>query len=762
MRYYSVFITNTVDFFTYSSKEPLKIGTQVKVSFRNKKRVGVIIEEEIEKEYSFEILEIEEVLYNEISFSEKYIKLLLWIKDYYISSFEQIYTTAIPQGIKIKYIDRYQLNYENIDIFGESNEILAYMINKEWTTRAVLLKIFGKERLNDYISKNYLLEKDKKYYPNRNIELPEDILNYFNNKNQFSKDGIEKKFDKKAINSLLELKKIYFVRTIKESDSSKLVVELEKTKEREATKLNEEQERVRNSIINSKKRYFLLRGVTGSGKTEIYIHLIRESLKNGRGAIFLVPEISLTPQMVKRFKDEFGDRVAILHSRLTSSDRAKEWYNIYIGKKNIVLGVRSAIFAPVQNLEYIIIDEEHENSYKQDSNPRYHAKFVALKRAELEGAKVVLGSATPSIESYYYAKTGVFELLELENRYKNATLPDIEIVDMKDSENGIFSEILLEKIRDRLLKKEQVILLLNRKGYSTIIQCKECGYIEECKHCSINLNYYAGIDRLKCNYCGITKKFNKHICSNCGSENLSFGGLGIERIEEELKKIFPVNIIRVDGDTAKEREFYERMYFDFLNKKYDIMIGTQMISRGLHFPEVTLVGVINADTLMNIPDFRSGERTYQLITQVAGRAGRGEKKGEVVIQTYQPTNYVIEKIVENSYPEFYQKEIEKRDILFYPPFSKIINIGISSENENELERFAKEFYNSIKSDNVEIYGPMRALVYKVKGRYRYNIFVKGEREKINEYKKILFNVYKELTKNRKIRVVIDVDPTNLI
>ena len=331
---------------------------------------------------------------------------------------------------------------------------------------------------------------------------------------------------------------------------------------------------------------------------------------------------------------------------------------------------------------------------------------------------------------------------------------------MKEEKDSFFSEKLLDEIRGALLRKEQIILLLNRKGYSTLVQCQDCGHMEECEHCSIKLNYYASNGTLKCNYCGISKRF-LGVCSKCGSKNIVFSGRGVERVEEELRKRFPVNIIRVDGDVSKEKNFYENMYNDFLGGKYDIMIGTQMISRGLHFPNVTLVGVINADTIMSIPDFRSGERTYQMITQVAGRAGRGEKKGKVVIQTYQPENYIIEKIQENSYENFYEKEIEKREILNYPPFSKIINIGISSSEEKGLEEYCHVVFKEIVREDIELYGPMKSLVYKVKGRYRCNIFIKGDRNRINSYKKYLEEKLKKI-ENKKYRIVVDVDPINLI
>lgn len=761
MRYYSIYIEKTTEFYTYSSDlEDIEIGDRVLVSFRRKDRVGLVVKEEIGKEYSFKILPIKEKFYGEISFPKKFIELLLWIKDYYLCSFEQVFTTAVPSGVKIKYEDLYVI--EKMNSLFISNEILDYFFSKLKVRKNTLTSKFTKERVKEF-EESGILQKDDGWYflkDEESLDIPDDLKEYFNGRKEISKQTLEKKFDKKEIDKLIKSEDIKYIRRMKAFDEESLVKDLHTEFKSKETKLNDEQEKIKKDIIASSKKHFLIRGVTGSGKTEIYIHLIKEALKEGKGSIFLVPEISLTPQMVLRFKREFGEGVAILHSKLTQKERAVEWYSIYTGGKKVVLGVRSAIFAPVENLEYIIIDEEHENSYKQDSNPRYNAKFVGIKRAELERAKVVLGSATPSIESYFYGKKGIFQLYEIESRYKNAKLPDIEIVDMKEERDSFFSEALSLGIRDALLRKEQVILLLNRKGYSTLIQCESCGHMEECEHCSIKLNYYASNNSLKCNYCGIQKRFTGH-CSKCGSDKLSFSGRGVERVEEELRKKFPVNIIRVDAEAAKEKNFYENMYHDFLNGKYDIMIGTQMISKGLHFPNVTVVGVINSDTVMSLPDFRSGERTYQMITQVAGRAGRGEKPGKVILQTYQPENYVIEKIQENSYVSFYEKEIEKRELLEYPPFSRIINIGISSEKEDGLEEYGKKVFNEIKTDTIEIYGPMKSLVYKVKGRYRCNIFIKGSREEINRYKKTLEEKLKKI-ESKDYRVIVDVDPINLI
>ena len=528
--------------------------------------------------------------------------------------------------------------------------------------------------------------------------------------------------------------------------------------------LNEEQKQVFQQVLEEESdetsHVYLLQGVTGSGKTEIYIELIKKAFFEGYGSIFLVPEISLTPQMVERFQSEFKNNIAILHSSLSDIERAKEWESIYTGEKKIVLGVRSAIFSPVKNLKYIILDEEHEATYKQDSSPRYNAKYVAIKRCLDEDAKLILGSATPSIESYYYAKTGIYELLSLEDRYGNAQMPDIQVVDMKQEDDLFFSKALLEEIKNTLLKNEQVILLLNRKGYSTYIQCKDCGYVEECENCSIKMSYYKGVNKYKCNYCGKQIHYTGK-CTKCGSTNLIHSGKGIERIEEELKKYFDVPMIKVDSELSRNKDYFSKIYKDFSDKKYSILIGTQIIAKGLHFPNVTLVGVINSDIILNFPDFRSGEKTFQLLTQVSGRAGRGDKKGKVIIQTYEPENNVIKDSKEENYDLFYEKEINSRKIFSYPPFSKILNIGFSSEDEARLLEISKKFYDEIKSENIELYGPMPSMVYKVQKRFRMNIFVKGSKKKIDKFKLFLKRKLNEFN-DAKVRIVVDIDPINMM
>ena len=763
MKYYKLFVDGTNSFFTYSDeKEQFNIGDRVAVNFRNRERGALVIEEDKSESFDFNVLGIKRKLENEISLSPKYIELLLWISRYYLCNFSTVLSAALPKELKIKYSEFYSLNLSD----KETDENLDYFFDKLGATKQTLRKTFELTEIKDFIDSKILTEiKNKKYILDfaryeilEDREKYQDIYNYFIKRNRFNKKSVDEKFEKKVIDRLLENKKLIYEKKISEREFEELE-EIKKITSKDV-ELTERQKEVVENIENLDKKYFLICGITGSGKTEVYIKLIKDALKEKKGSIFLVPEISLTPQMKDRFAREFGEEVAVLHSNISDKDKQREWLSIISGEKKVVLGARSAIFAPVKNLAYIIVDEEHENSYKQDTNPRYNAKYVAIKKAILEDCKVVLGSATPDVESYYLAKKNQFHLEILDKRYNDAKLPEIKLVDMKEEENSFFSRELLKSIRETLIRGEQVILLLNRKGYSTMIQCKDCGHIEECEHCSIKLSYYESTKRLKCNYCGREKRFLGK-CSKCGSTNLYFGGKGTEQIEEKLREYFNVPIVRVDSETARQKDFYEKTYFEFLNKKYDIMIGTQMIAKGLHFPNVTLVGVINGDLILSFPDFRASEKTFQLITQVAGRAGRGDKSGKVIIQTYQPENYVMENIKNSDYDKFYEKEIGMRDILEYPPFSKTINIGFSHTDEKILEEVSNEFFHLIKRDYVMVFVPNKSLVYKVKDRYRKNIFIKGEKSKINYFKKELLNVLEKFD-SRGCRIVIDVDPINLI
>ncbi|KXA13058.1 primosomal protein [Fusobacterium equinum] len=758
MIYYQLYLEKNKGLYTYmDEKEEYHIGESVFVSFRNRKQVAYIIAKDSRKEFSFKVLPI----LGKTEFPNLppvLVEVARWMVRYYVTSYEAVLKNIIPKDIKIKKKIFYSLSSPMVlDI---PKELLDSFREYSSVSKVTLRKYVSLEEIKQSITEQEIIEVSKnRYIWNETKEKRGLLGSYFFQKGQMPALKLIEKFSKVEVEEFL--KKHYLEEQDRFESGISSVGDFSSSLSFRDVNLNEEQKKAVDRITKGEHFFYLLKGVTGSGKTEVYLSLIRKAFQEGKGSIFLVPEISLTPQMIERFQDEFQENIAILHSKLTSKERAEEWLQLYQGKKRVVLGVRSAIFAPVQNLQYIIIDEEHESSYKQDNNPRYHAKQVALKRAMLEKAKLVLGSATPSIESYYYAKKGLYQLIELNERYNQAKMPEIELVDMKEEKDLFFSEKLLEEIRNTLLRKEQVLLLLNRKGYSTYIQCQDCGHVEECDHCSIKMSYYASKGIYKCNYCGKVVKYTGR-CSACGSEHLIHSGKGIERVEEELKHYFPdISILRVDGD-QKGNQFFERAYHDFLDEKYQVMIGTQLIAKGLHFPNVTLVGVINADMILNFPDFRAGEKTYQLLAQVAGRAGRAEKNGKVIIQTYQSEHYAIDKVREHDYEGFYEKELEARDFLEYPPFAKMILLGLSSRDEEYLKIKSEEIFKRIPQEQVDLYGPIPCLVYRVKDRYRYQIFIKGNREKIEEYKKLLRKVLIEYQQDENIRISIDAEPLNMI
>lgn len=524
--------------------------------------------------------------------------------------------------------------------------------------------------------------------------------------------------------------------------------------------LTEEQEKVKNRIVSSfnKNETFLLYGVTGSGKTEVYMSAIEEVLKQGKEAIMLVPEISLTPQIVGKFISRFGDVISVLHSRLSDNERYDEYRKITEGKSKIVIGTRSAIFVPFKNIGIIIIDEEHTASYKQESHPRYNAKDIAIWRSNYHKCPVVLGSATPSLESFARAGNNVYTLLTLTKRPGNSTMPDVLVVDMKEEvkkNNFILSSILKEKIKEKLDKHEQIILLLNRRGYSSIITCKDCGHTEKCPKCDISYTYHKTSNNLKCHYCGTSKPLiNK--CSNCGSTNIKDYGLGTEKLEEELHKLYKAKIIRMDIDTTSKKGEHERIIDSFGNGDYDILIGTQMIAKGLDFPRVSLVGVVSADASLSAPDFRASENTFQLLSQVSGRAGRSTTKGEVIIQTYNPDHYSIIFSKNHNYLAFYKEEMKMRKLLKYSPYYYMVQIGISTKDYDLGFKEANKistFLNEKLSKETIILGPSMANMFKVNNIFHYQIIIKYKKDdNLINCLKFIDNVYK---KNSKVNVEYD-------
>lgn len=536
-----------------------------------------------------------------------------------------------------------------------------------------------------------------------------------------------------------------------------------------AKTLTIEQENIIREYINSDDKMFLLKGVTGSGKTEVYMKLVERVLLEGKSAIILVPEIALTPQMIERFKGRFGVNVALFHSKLSDGERFDEWFRVKEGKSKVIVGARSAIFLPAKNLGLIIIDEEHENTYKSEQNPKYQTKEVAEYLSELKGCKVILGSATPSIETYYRALTGEMKFLELNSRVDNKAMPPMKVIDMRNELKGgnksLFSRELFIAIQERLKRKEQIILFLNRRGFSTFVSCRSCGYVFKCNECDISMTYHKN-GLLICHYCGKTKREPRE-CPKCHSKYVKFFGAGTQRVEEEVKKYFNnAGILRMDVDTTRDKHSYERIYNTFKNGEADILIGTQMVSKGLDFKNVTLVGILAADMSINIPDYRAAERTFQIITQVAGRAGRGDKQGEVLIQTYTPQHYSLQYAVNYDYEGFYEKEFTVRAMMKYPPFGKLLLINGTSKKEDLLKNFMHKITMMIKPLvesclDIEILGPIPCMISKLKENYRWQIVIKGEFDSYfsKNIKEILYDENKNVYND--IRISMDINPNNL-
>jgi len=522
------------------------------------------------------------------------------------------------------------------------------------------------------------------------------------------------------------------------------------------------------SIENKKEEVFLLHGITGSGKTEVYLQAIARALSLGRQVIMLVPEISLTPQTIERFYNRFGNKIAVLHSRLSQGERYDEWRRLRDGEALIAIGTRSALFAPVPHLGLIIIDEEHETSYKQDHSPRYHVREVALQRAKLSSATVIMGSATPSFESFYLARRGDYRLFSLPFRVEERELPSVEIVNMceqlKEGNRTIFSYPLQRAIWECLDKNEKVILFLNRRGYSSFVLCRDCGYVIRCKYCAVSLKYHSDKQGLSCHYCDYQCALPRQ-CPSCRGKRIKYFGVGTQKVELEVKKFFPsANTVRMDTDTTTRKGSHRELLEKFLREDRTILIGTQMIAKGLDIPEVTLVGIITADTAINLPDFRAGERTFQLLTQVAGRAGRGDVPGKVILQTYAPDHPGISAARNHDFLSFYEKEIEERRDLSYPPFGHIIRVLFTGRDETSVRRSAEYLSGGLRSITSPhmalVLGPCEAPLSRIKENYRWHLIFKGE--DLDYLRKKLVNSMDRGINYSSVKIVMDVDPVSMI
>lgn len=736
---------------------------------------------------------VSDILDEDIIINEKLLNLAYYMKKEYLCTLSESLKVMLPPRKPFKEIINIEFLKFNEGLSKKLTNILEYIkeekiitlenLQRNYNKNVKKIEIITLEKQNCIrITKEIEKKNNKKeeiYYSIENKTKCEELL-----KGSSAKKQIE------LVNKLLESNKQEFLlnEILEKYNGSKFVIKellIKKIlikKYREVYRypikenyiynkitLNETQRKIINNIIinyKSGKNLNLIHGVTGSGKTEIYLNLVEKFISKNCGSIIMVPEIALTPQTIERFRGRFGNNVAVVHSKLSDGERYDQYRKIKRGEYKIVVGARSAIFSPVKNLKLIIIDEEQENSYKSETNPRYLTNTIAEFRAKEEKACLILGSATPSIETYYKAKRGVYNLEKINNRIDNIPMPEISIVDMKKEllfgNKSMFSRELYNKMKSELKENNQVILFLNRRGYSTFVSCRKCGYICECENCFVTLTYYSKENKLRCNHCNKEYVIPK-ICPKCKSKYIKYFGVGTEKIEKEVNSIFENSkSIRMDIDTTRSKGSYEKIYRDFKNNEKNVLIGTQMIAKGMDFENVTLVGVISADISLNVPDFRAGEKTFQILTQVSGRSGRGEKKGSVVIQTYNPENFYIKCVVNNDYETFYKKEIENRRFLNYPPFSKLLHIVFVSEDlelvQHEAEKVGNIFKLEIKNKNITMLGPSPCHILKIKNKYRWHIIFKGD---ILNIKDKVLDLLEKNMQNKDIRYMIDIDPYTL-
>ena len=709
--------------FTYKVPESLidkiKVGMKVSIPFGNQSINGFVLN--LTNNTSLDKLkEIKNIISENYYLNDELIELGKYIKSKTLCSLITAYQTMMPSSLKVNKSKSDYSKYENF-----------------------IKLIDDEEKINNYIESHSRAHAQ--------IQIINNLKNKVLLKSEFNSSIV-----KRLIEEGIVLEEKCHKYRINPSD-----------KKNNDVILNDEQEKASNEIKMHLNEYitYLLYGVTGSGKTEVYMDLCDEVIKNDKNIIMLLPEITLTRQMIQRFYDRFGNDVAIIHSSLSDGEKYDETLKIINNEVHVVVGTRSAIFSQVKNLGLIIIDEEHSQSYKQDTNPRYHALDIAKWRCERNKCPLVLGSATPSLESFARAEKGVYKLLTLTKRNGNAKLPKISIIDMRDEfrkGNNIISTDLGIKIDDALRKNEQVMLFINRRGYSTVINCSSCGYTYKCPHCDITLTYHKTTNKLQCHYCGYTT-FKTDVCPECHEKAIMSYGLGTEQVEDFIKTQFPsARVVRMDLDTTSRKGSTESIIKQIENHDVDIIIGTQMISKGLDFPNVTLVGVINADDSLNIPDFRSGENTFSLISQVSGRAGRSEKSGEVVIQTFNKDVDTLKYIEKNDYIGNYRSEMKIRKILKYPPYYFITSVKVKSKNyellKNEVNKIATFIRTHIDSNSICL-GPTTCPVFKVNNVFRFQIIIKYKKD--SKLENTLRYLDEQYALNKDISLEIDVDPIRI-
>lgn len=807
--------------FTYSIPEEFEenvmLGVRVVVSFGKRVLTGFVIKVKIESEINEKIKPILDVLDNQPIFSESSLKFYEWISEYYLCSLGEALKNSVPYGLEVESKKKISTDkdYCLTLLSNEKNQkstrakILKVLSNREIISITQLQKEIKKkniysvlktlekngaltilDELEDskvkiktvkYLSLNREIDSIYSFIPEIEKKSPKQVVLLLEliaakNNEMIQSELLKKtKVNISSVNSLIKKGFIKIVeketeRVYKESYIEDIQIFELTAKQKEIIKIISE------DIQTQHFNPYLLHGVTGSGKTQVYIELAKESLKNERTVIILVPEISLTPQITSRFLNNFKDKVTVIHSRMTLGERYDAWREIINGKYKIVIGPRSALFAPLNNIGLIVVDEEHDQSYKQyDLIPKYNGRDSAVIRAKISNCPIILGSATPSLESMYNAKIKKYTLLELPERVDNAKLPKIKLIDvLMEKKNkrmvGVFSKTLLEAIDLRLRKKEGVIILQNRRGFATQVYCEDCGEIEMCDDCSVSMVYHINKNIMQCHYCGAVKPVVK-ACRKCGSISMKFFGTGTQRVEDELEYHFPNAVIeRIDSDTITKKNALGFILNRFRKGEVNILVGTQIVSKGLDFSNVTLVGVISAETSLWLPDFRADERSFQLLTQVAGRAGRSKDEGEVIIQTQNHKNIVLQNVLTNNYNSFYAREIMLRQHNSYPPFSRIAIIEIKNEDPQIAKQTINDYHKYLKKygDKLIILPPNEAIIAKIKGIYRYQIMVKSLRQ-TDPGGKILRNAllnafveFNKLSRFKDSKIYFDIDPQSVI
>lgn len=780
--------------------ENINPGIRVLAPLGKQILTGVVVE--IKTRAPFDNLkELTDILDDKPLLSDDLLKLTKWISEYYMSSWGQAISIALPKGIDQSAKRKFYINEEfeesEINLNDRENELKELIFRNPGRTYKYYQEKFGKKSLNHLsnklLDKKVIIAEVKKSKPSvqpkkryfvsvpNNIELLLKDLNI----NSSKIDGLIEYAGKDILLSeLLKNLKVssgVIERLVKKNlvtKHKKLVYrknEIKYDEEDKKIQLTNEQEEVltevKQNILENNFKTFLLHGVTGSGKTQIYIESIREAYENKKSAIMLIPEISLTPQTVSRFQKHFDEKITVFHSKMSLGERYDAWFKIFKEKYSIVVGPRSALFLPITNLGIIIVDEEHDGSYKQsESSPRYNARDVAIYLAKMKNALVLLGTATPSLETYYNVRMQKYSKLELKNRIGKISLPKVSIVDVRglkaNSGSEIFSKVLINKIQEKLDRSEQIILLQNRRGYSSFLQCTECGFIARCPNCEISLTYHKYNHKLQCHYCNYDRIAVDN-CPKCNSYHIKYSGIGTQKIESEMKKLFPkATYLRMDQDTTKNKNSHDQILYKFKQKQADILLGTQMISKGLDFENVTLVGVISADVGLSIPDFRSSERIFQLLTQVAGRSGRGEIPGEVIVQSYQYSNFAIQLASKHDFKNFYLQEMKNRMELDYPPFKRIINIRTIGFDLQKTINIMRKIETSLKrkfKNRLKIVGPSPAPISKINNFYRWHLFVKIDKNKFTSNSEIKNLLYPFIKSNKnELKVQIDVDPVDLM